>query len=133
MNAAKAITPEMAKQEVEKWLDFRRVRNRKRQENEASINDLIEAFEDGFLILDPKTHVIKQKLLFDTAGKKELNFKPSMTVGEGQRALKGLKSTDSHGMLLAYVSELTGEVKEVINQLNSEDYGIARTIAGFFF
>jgi len=133
MNAAKAVSPEVAKKEVEKWLDFRRVRKRKREENESTINELIEAFEDGILILDPETHVIKQKLLFDKAGKKELNFKPSMSVGEGQRALKGIKTTDSHGMLLAYVSELTGEVKEVLRQLDSEDYGIARTIAGFFF
>jgi hypothetical protein len=133
MNAAKAVSEEVAKQEVDKWLDFRRVRRKKREENESSIKDMVEAFEEGILILDHKTHVIKQTLIFETAGKKEFNFKPSMSVGDGQRRLKGIKSGDHQLMLSAYVAELTGEASEVIRQMNTEDYGISRTIAGFFF
>ena len=133
MNAANAVSHEVAEKEVNKWLDFRRVRKKKREENESSIKDMIEAFEEGILSLDEKTNVIKQALIFETAGKKVFSFKPTMTVGEGQRRLKGIKAGEHQLMLSAYVAELTGEASEIIRQMNTEDYGISRTIAGFFF
>jgi len=132
-NAVNAMDEKSAKLEVEKWLDFKRVKPKKRTDNEDSIQIMIEAFEEGVLTLDEKTHEITQHLTFEAAGKKSVTYKPRLKVGESQRRLKGVKSTDGHAMLMAYVSELTGENSAVISDFDSEDYGIARTIATFFF
>jgi uncharacterized UPF0160 family protein len=131
--AANAIDKISATKEVDNWLDYRRVRVKKRKENEDSINELIEAFEEGILVLDPETRVITQNLIWEVGTKKALTFKPLLTVGDSQRRLQSVKSTDGHAMLAAYVAELTGENSGIIGGMNTEDYGISRTIAGFFF
>ena len=127
------VSREIAEQEVEKWLDFKRVRPKKRKAMEDSIKELIESFEEGILELDSATHEIKQNLIWEAGNRKFLTFKPLLTVGASQRRLQSVKSSDGHAMISAYVSELTGENSGIIGGMNTEDYGISRTIAGFFF
>jgi len=127
------VSREIAEQEVEKWLDFKRVRPKKRKDMEDSIKELIESFEEGILELDSATHEIKQNLIWEAGNRKFLTFKPLLTVGASQRRLQSVKSSDGHAMISAYVSELTGENSGIIGGMNTEDYGISRTIAGFFF
>jgi len=131
MNAAKAVSKEVAKQEVDKWLDFKRVKARKRKSNEDSIETMIESFEDGTLILDEKTHEIKLKLEWEVGGKKELIFQPRLKMIDIHSRLKQTKNADER--IMAYICALTGQNTGVIGQCDPEDYSIAQTIAIFFF
>jgi len=87
------------------------------------------------LTYDDESHVYTQKLLFPIGEEKkfdELTFKPRLDIETIQNALQGVKSTDADGRILAYISALTGFSKSVIKKMDSEDYGVAQSIAIFF-
>ncbi len=46
--------------------------------------------------------------------------------------LQGVKPSDADGRVGAYIAALTSTPKAVINCLDTEDYGIAQSIAIFF-
>lgn len=133
--AAKAINNKTARQEVEKWLDFKRVKAKKRQESEDSIESMIESFEDGTLVLK-EDHSIDMKLTFEVGNDKEiktLNFKPRLTTGEITKRLKVLKNPTTDERIMAYISALTGQNTAILSELDTEDSRIAQNISIFFF
>lgn len=128
------IPKDLAEKEVNAWLDFKRVKAKKREENESSIETLIDGFECGALSLNPETKELKLKLGFpigDSQG--ELVFKPRLKVGEAHKQLQGVSASNVDGRILAYVSALTNTNSGVIKDMDTEDYTIAQSIAIFFF
>jgi hypothetical protein len=127
------VTESIAKKEVEKWLDFKKVSSRKREEYKAYIEALTYAVQDGDLILNEDnsfTQVLKFPL--GDGSVKELTYKPRVTVSELRDATKGLAAGDAEGRLAAYCAALTNQPKGVFYGLDSEDNGIAQAIAIFF-
>lgn len=130
----KAVSVDVAKIEVEKWLDFKRINSRKREANQESIESLINGFSDGILTLNEKTHEIDFNLTFPIGENiNKLTFKPRVNVGRIHDQLKGVKSGDMHQTVLAYISVLSEQNSGVIRQLDTEDYSIASSIVIFFF
>jgi type I restriction-modification system DNA methylase subunit len=131
------LSKEQAEKEVNQWLDFKKVSDRKRstKENIANILKLVNAFEDGILSLDPTTHVITQELLFPVGkdGKiDKLNFVPRIPMQKITDELKGVQTDDIGKFMLAYIAAVTGETKNVLVHLDTEDYSIASSISAFF-
>jgi polyhydroxyalkanoate synthesis regulator phasin len=129
------VSREIAEQEVGKWLDFKRVSERRRKDLADTIDALVDAVEDGSLTLEEGMK-FKQTLKFpiktndtETA---ELTFKPRITVGEVQTKLKGVKATDTDERLNAYMSALTGQPMGVIKALDTDDQRTGLAIAVFF-
>ena len=129
------LAPNVAHKEVEKWLDHKRVKPKHRESNPESIENMVDSFEDGTLVLN-EDHSINMELAFPIgeAGKiKTLNFKSRLSVGEIHNNLKGVKSGDTDARIYAYIAALTDQPIGVIRKLDTEDYRVASAIVVFFF
>ena len=124
------ITTEQAEFEVEQWLDFKKISQRKRANNKENIEILVSAIVDGQLIL--KENQFVQKLLFPVNEITELKYVARITVKQVRLQMQGVKSNDLNGMILGYACALTGQVKNVLDALDTEDYAILQSIAIFF-
>ena len=130
----KSITPEIAKLEIEKWLDFKKISNEKRIDKADQIEALEREICDGVLVMDDN-FVFKQTLKFpfgDEVKITELSYKPRISVGVVHAHLANVKAQDVDGRILAYVAALTAQPKKLIQGMDSEDYGTAQNIAVFF-
>jgi hypothetical protein len=130
------VNEQVAKQEVEQWLDAKKIPTQRRKEYEDGIETLISAVCEGTLSLDSETHHWKHKLSFPIGSEveiTELDYKPRLTVKEMRRKTKALKSAiDVDGRLVAIISALTDQPTGVIDSLESSDYSTAKAIALFF-
>lgn len=128
------VTREIAITEVESWLDYKKISEKKREVYKDNIDTLVDAVVEGFLTLqDDKSFV--QTLRFDTGGErpiKELTYKPRLKMSTIHSHLQGVKSTDADLRVCAYMAALTGNPKAVIQALDTEDYSIGQAIAIFF-
>ncbi len=128
------ISPDIAEEEVDKWLDYKHVSESKRETNKAQIEVITNAIADGYLTLN-EDHSFTQHLNFPTEGDApvtELQFKPRLRVKQIHSHLKGVKADDIDARLAAYVGALTSQPNAVIKGLDTEDYSIAQAIALFF-
>ena len=126
------VSRDVAMIEVEKWLDNKKLSDKKRETNKDSIDALIEGIEDGILSIDESDFSIKMNLDFPVGDLKTLTFKARLSVGELHKYLNGVKSTDGDGRILAYVCALTGQNSGLIKMMFLEDYSVASNIAYFF-
>jgi len=117
------LTRELAILEVESWLNFKQIGDRKR-----------EAIMEGTLSLkEDKTFV--HTLKFDTGGEipvKVLEYSPRLKVSVVKTCLQGVAASDADGRICAYVAALTSKATGIINALDTEDYSLAQSIAVFF-
>lgn len=131
----KALDKATAINEFERWLTSKKISDRKREANKETEAVLIEAIEDGNLIVNDDNTLIL-KLIWGTSegnGVNELTFKNRLTVGERQSATKGIKADDGEGRLIGYIAALTDQPVGVIKKLESgEDYERASSIAIYF-
>jgi hypothetical protein len=134
-STAPKMPRELAEKEVNSWLDYKRVKPSKREDNKDSIDSLIDSFMDGSLSLNPDTSEITLKLNYPVTSNNidKLVFKPRLKVGEIHKRLANVKSTDGDARVMAYVSALTGQNTGVIADMDSGDYSIAQPIVIFFF
>jgi len=135
MKKKEAIATSVARIEVEKWLDFKRVKDKHRESNSETIDHLVESFEDGTLMLDDDHNIIMNLTFGVGEGEKieSLKFKPRLKVGEIHNSMKGIKSTDADARVLSYIATLTDQPIGVIRQLDTEDYRISSSVVVFFF
>ena len=129
------VSAEVAKLEIEKWLDHKKVSERKRESNKESIELLQDAIADGCLALNEVDFTLTQFLKVPIVSEKnteKLIYAPRITVGKVYNHLQGLKPTDADGRLHAYAAALTSNPKELIKNLDLADYDIVTAIVVFF-
>lgn len=129
------VDKKTASNEVEGWLDFKKVPASKRESMKATIDNFIDAICDGILTIDATTHVVTHNLSFPIgtdAKIEKFEYKPRINMGTVNLHLQGVKSSDADGRLCAYVAALTSKPKAVIVQMDTEDNAIAQLIALFF-
>jgi hypothetical protein len=129
------ISQEQAQKEVDSWLDFKKVSEKKRLSCKGNIDRLVDALCEGHLILDPATKVFTQKLKFPF-GKEvevsELKFKPRITVSDAQSRTLNVVQGDGYGNAFAYIAAATGEDMNVISKMDPEDYYLSGDLVVFF-
>lgn len=129
------VSLDVAEQEIESWLDHKKIRAKKREANADQIEVLVEAVQDGSLTFDEESGKLIQ-ILSEPLGNNEhrdkLSFKPRLKIGDLHRHTKGVQAGDGDGRLLAYISALTDEPKALIQDMDSTDYSISASIAIFF-
>lgn len=130
---------EAAQEEINKWLDHKRVKASVREVQAPNIETLVSAIQYGEASLNHETMEITQPLLFPLKDKDggttvldKLVFKPRVTVGELQEASQSVKVTDFDGKVLAYMALLSGTAVAYIRKIDSEDLKIGQAIAVFF-
>ena len=130
-----ALSPEVAMQEIEKWLDHKKVSASKRESNQEAIKSLAEEISSGSMVLDDTTFNLVYKIKYQSvteAPVKELIFKPRLNIGAVYNHLQGIKPTDADGRLFAYAAALTNNPKEVIKKLDIDDWNVVQAVVVFF-
>lgn len=128
------VLREVAEQEVQSWLDYKKVSDSRREEKAEQIKALVNAIADGQVILN-EDYTLTQVLLSEVGVEvkiKELTFKARLSGAQIQTYLQGVKPTDIDGRLYGYIAALTGQPKEVVRNLDTEDLTVAQNIAFFF-
>mgnify|MGYP000022198548 CR=1 FL=1 len=128
------ISKEVANQEIEKWLDHKKVSDNKREASAESIELLADAVSSGNMILDKDFNLV-YKLKFPTEAEApitELKFKPRLKIGTVYNHLQNVKPSDADGRLFAYAAALTTNSKEVIKSLEIDDWNIVQAVVIFF-
>lgn len=131
------VSEEVAFKEVTKWLDFKKVDEKKRGENKDNIESLAHSISMGYLTLDKDMNFI-QKLKFPieaddkTVVASEFKYKPRLRMAEIDKKTTNIKATDPFALIGAYISALTETNTGVVKQMETEDYRVAQSIAVFF-
>lgn len=131
------VTLEKAQVEVEKWLDTKKVPAKKREEYKEYIETMVDAIVAGIFVMDDNG-TITHELFYPTKGDNDeigvakLVYKPRLKVKEVSAAMTGVKPGDSTGMIVAYISAISGQPKAVIKDLDSSDYAYCQAVAIFF-
>ena len=129
---------ESATLEFNKWLDYKRVKQARREEKEAFGEAIISSIMDGDLIINEKTFIMTYKLLFpilDNKGNEylsELKFNPRVKVKELNIKLKAVKVEDADGRLLAHAASSCDKNVGELALIDTEDNDIVKSIAGYF-
>lgn len=133
----KVINPETAKQDVERWLTYKKVSEKKRTNYRDAIEELEEAVAAGRLTIAENCE-ITQKLIFPIEDKtgnpflEELTFTPRINVMELNKHTKTVKPTDTDGRIAAYMAALTKQSAGILGKMDTEDHAIASNIVVFF-
>lgn len=131
------IAREVAIADFNRWLDFKKVKENKRNESKAQIDEIVSAIEHGNVIIDDNCNII-QNLEFPITSDQggivlgELKFKPRILVHQLNAKLKGVEASNVDGRILAYASALTDQNSGIIGKLDTEDYRIVSSVVMFF-
>lgn len=128
------VSDEMAREEVESWLDYKKIDDAQREEMEATVKSLVGYVKSGDLYLNEDksfTHTLKFPI-GETEKTTELKYKARITEREITQKLHGIKADDADGRLAAHIAALTGQVMGIVRGMDKEDFKIARSIALFF-
>ncbi len=128
------VNLEQATEEVNSWLDHKKIGQKKRESQKDQIDSLIDAICEGVLTLDAEKNFV-QTLKFPTEGEmplKELKYAPRVKTGTFHLHLQGVKASDTDARICAYIAAITSKPKALIQKLDTEDYGVAQSIAIFF-
>jgi len=126
---------DIATEEMQMWLDHKRMSEAKREELKDNQETLIAEMAEGWLRLDQDTMELKQKLRFplgESEDIKELHYRPRIKMGDLRPYLKNVGIQDIDERLYAYAACLSGKTKGVIRGMDPEDYRVAQAIAAFF-
>jgi hypothetical protein len=128
------ISKEIATKDVERWLEFKKVSEKRREKKAESIETLIDLVMNGVLVIEEDlkiTQVLCHPLKNEQPVEK-LVYAPRIDVAKIHAAMKGVSAEDFHGMIVAYGQALTALPKKVLTAIDSEDYVGLNAVAIFF-
>lgn len=128
------VALEVAKKDVDKWLDFKRFTPARREEVAENIKNFINSVSDGTVIIN-EDFTVTHNLMFPFENEIKtlsLTYKARLDAGTVQRLTQNNKAGDFDARVLSYVAALSGQPKGVILKMDTEDYRIAQNYAIFF-
>jgi hypothetical protein len=114
---------------------IRKISPKRREEKKEAIESLISFVQEGKIVIEEQSFEITQNLLFEIGNQtkiKELKWKPFGQVGRVQIHMKNVESTDFTGNCIAHACAQTGQSKNMINALDSEDMAVVKVLSVFF-
>lgn len=136
---------EVAEKELEKWFDYRRVKEAVRNNADETIGydvnreKLIEGFMYGQLNFDEESGILSQVLDWPVEKESgeiilsELKWKPRIKERDLTEPMKGVKTNDSNGRIKAFVSAYTSTDRIILGSLeHATDYNLAQSIVTYF-
>jgi hypothetical protein len=129
------VSLEIAKQEIESWLEYKKISEKKREANRDTIENLVDAISEGYLVLESETKELVHTLKFPTEGDqpiKELKYAPRLNGNKLNPYMVGVKTSDTDERVRGYIAALTSTSRGLVRALDSEDLSIAQSIAIFF-
>lgn len=137
MEKSQVISAEVAQNEVEKWLDLRRVKPSLREKYKDAVQVMVESVCDGSLVLQDNGS-LKQTLVFPIETKDgdialtELVYKPRFKVKELSMQSQDMNASNSLDITISYVSAVSSVSKSLVKEMDMEDYKVAQCIVTFF-
>ncbi len=125
---------ETASNEFKRWAEAKRIPENAMKKHEEDSEAIIEALQNGYLMLDEENCFI-HKLAFPLKNGEisELKYKFRVSKGELSASVRGLRSDNLIGeMAICYVSCLTDQQRGIIRAMDSTDSSLAEHIAAFF-
>lgn len=122
-----------ATQEVEKWLDAKKIPQRKRDQMKAMTDNMVDAMQEGLLRMDDDCTLIQTLQFPESDQFSELKFKLRITSFDLEQPKKIVKGDGLDDNLTRILMALTNAPVNVIRKLDSSvDRPIADSIATFF-
>lgn len=127
------VPHETAAKEVEEYLDFKKVSNKKREEQKDSIETIVDSIVSGTLSIDENKNIV-QELSFPIGNGTipTLSYKPRLTAQAINTRMKGVKGTDVDARIMGYAAALTDKSPALLGDLDTEDLRICQAIVSFF-
>lgn len=128
------VSLDIAREEVTKWLDYKKVGAKKREEYKDNIDALVDGIYEGILTLTPDMLFVHNLKFPIGEGEsiKELRYKPRIKQLDIANMMKGIKAGDTSAQVRAYVCAVTGQPANIIAQLDTEDFSVSQSIGVFF-
>lgn len=131
------VANEVAVQEFERWLDYKRIKQKKREDNKSFEETIVQCIEDGEIAIDDNcvlTFTLPEILKDDNGNTmlEKLIFPPRVRVKQINNKMKGFKSDDADARVLAYISAISGQNTGVISNMYTEDYSVCQSIVMYF-
>jgi hypothetical protein len=139
------VTQEMAMEEFQKWLDYKKtkvqlVKNTGSEEEgeESKANTaIVEAIMAGELVFNEDmsmTYLLNFPVKSETGSTElhSLTLKPRLTAFEVQKATKGISKDEPFKLFTGYIHILSGEVRGLVNKIDSTDFSLLQKIVGYF-
>ena len=132
------MTIERATQEINEWLDYKKISPKKRETHKDSIETLVDALQCGTIVIKEDKTIVHKLLFPITVGPNEevttseITYQPRIRVEALNLRLKGISSNDVNGRLMGYVYAITKQPTNSLNGIDTEDLSIATAIATFF-
>jgi len=129
-----AVDIKVATQEINSWLDYKKVKAAPKETYKAQIDTLIQAVCDGELTINATTFELSQTLNCPVPelDLTVLKYVPRLTIGEMRKASVNVKPTDFDGKCIATIAAATGKAMSHLDKMDSSDYNTAQAIAVFF-
>jgi hypothetical protein len=131
---AEKINREVAVQDFERWLDFKRVSDNKREKSKDQEDLIVDGISNGSITIDDECN-IHQILVFPVdgeAGFSELIYRPRINRKLLSVKLKAIKADDPDGRISAYAAALCNKAVLQIDKLDTEDLRVADAIVMYF-
>lgn len=131
----KKVSREIAEEEIEYWLDKKKVRESQRSFYKESVEILTDAMMDGDLVLDKDTNELTYTLSFPTEGTapiKNLKFKARLNDAMLKPHMETSKSGTLVDVNLSYLAALTDVPKTVLAKLDTVDKRVISNVVVFF-
>ena len=125
------MTLELAQEEVNKWIEYKKLDEDEIEEKEAQIKTLVTAMKNGRLVLDKDFNLI-QTLKFPLAKITELKYAARIDVDSVAMKVGLIDSSNLVLLMTAYASASCGVTTGVIGKLDTADNKIAQAIGTFF-
>ncbi len=129
------VAYDVAKAEIDAWLDQKKVYESTREAYKDNIDLLIDAMMNGDLTRNDSTNVLTHKLLFpDELGNEviSIDYRARLNDNTLKPYMQGVKAGDADGRLLGLAAALTSQPKALISKMDSADKKIMTAIAIFF-
>jgi len=142
------VPQSLAMEEFQKWLDYKKTKVKltmtgsdvepadNKADNKAEMA-IVESIMAGDLVIN-EDMTMDYKLSFpikNDSGSVELSslsLKPRLTAFEVQKATKGINTDEPFKLFTGYIHVLSGEVRGIINKLDSLDFSLLQKIVGYF-
>lgn len=130
------VSRDAAVNEINKWLDYKRIRDARRDENEDNIEVLVEAMMYGDLRKEGNQLVQKLIEPLGAAGSEVEEITYDARVKQSKimnvQTRNKVKANDHQALMVCYVAAITGESFGLIKTMVTEDWRIAQSIVLFF-
>lgn len=124
---------ELATAEVEKWLDYKRIPNKKREALSSMKDNMVDQVMEGNLIVNDDFTLTQIIQFPEDCGKQELTYKARITTFDMDAHKRIVKGDDWTDNSTRAIMALTGQPLNVVKKLDSStDRALAESITTFF-